>query len=100
MENLNILINKIESLLELEEKHPNLIDTPLLEYITKWITLSDNEKVDTLSILHMTLVDGQDCDQTGTQWEKEWLENGKVCLCPACNTARECISIIENIGTL
>jgi pyruvate-ferredoxin/flavodoxin oxidoreductase len=30
-------------------------------------------------------------DLTGTEWEKEWLENGKVCPCEACTLAREVI---------
>ena len=41
--------------------------------------------------------DGVDVDATGTQWEKEWLENGKVCTCEACNLARE---VIENADLL
>ncbi len=34
-------------------------------------------------------VDGLDVDLTGTEWEKEWLENGKVCTCEACALAKE-----------
>ena len=33
--------------------------------------------------------DGIDVDLTGTQWEAEWLANGKVCTCEACTLARE-----------
>ena len=33
--------------------------------------------------------DGIDVDLTGTQWEAEWLSNGKVCTCEACTLARE-----------
>ncbi|MBO4883699.1 MAG: 4Fe-4S dicluster domain-containing protein, partial [Clostridia bacterium] len=36
--------------------------------------------------------DGVDVDLTGTQWEKEWLENGKKCPCEACTLAREVIA--------
>jgi len=35
------------------------------------------------------LEDGIDVDLTGTQWEKEWLDNGKVCPCEACTYARD-----------
>jgi pyruvate-ferredoxin/flavodoxin oxidoreductase len=36
--------------------------------------------------------DGVDVDLAGTQWEKEWLENGKACPCEACTLAREVIA--------
>ena len=36
--------------------------------------------------------DGIDVDLTGTQWEAEWLANGKVCTCEACTLAREVIA--------
>ncbi len=35
--------------------------------------------------------DGVDVDLTGTEWEAEWLKNGKVCTCEACTLAREVI---------
>ncbi len=35
--------------------------------------------------------DGVDVDLTGTQWEAEWIQNGKVCVCDACALAREVI---------
>ncbi len=35
------------------------------------------------------LEDGIDVDLTGTQWEADWLANGKVCTCDACSLARE-----------
>jgi pyruvate-ferredoxin/flavodoxin oxidoreductase len=35
------------------------------------------------------LEEGLDVDLTGTQWEAEWLANGKVCVCEACHLARE-----------
>lgn len=35
------------------------------------------------------LEDGVDVDLTGTEWEKEWLENGKVCTCEACTLASD-----------
>jgi pyruvate-ferredoxin/flavodoxin oxidoreductase len=36
--------------------------------------------------------DGIDVDLTGTQWEREWLANNRVCTCDACNLAREVIA--------
>src|SRR5699024_10648572 len=33
--------------------------------------------------------EGIDVDLTGTQWEAEWLANGKKCPCEACTLARE-----------
>jgi pyruvate-ferredoxin/flavodoxin oxidoreductase len=41
--------------------------------------------------------DGIDIDLTGTEWEAEWLKNGKKCPCEACTLARE---IIENADLL
>ena len=41
--------------------------------------------------------DGIDVDLTGTQWEAEWIKNGKKCPCEACTLARE---IIENADLL
>ena len=38
------------------------------------------------------LEDGIDTDLTGTEWEKEWIENGKKCTCDACNLAREILA--------
>ncbi len=35
------------------------------------------------------LEDGIDVDLTGTEWEAEWVANGKVCTCDACDKARE-----------
>ena len=38
------------------------------------------------------LEDGIDVDLTGTQWEAEWLANGKVCTCEACSLARDILA--------
>ncbi len=35
--------------------------------------------------------DGVDVDLTGTEWEAEWLKNGKVCTCEACTLAYDVI---------
>ncbi len=36
--------------------------------------------------------DGIDVDLTGTDWEAEWIKNGKTCHCPACTAAREVLA--------
>jgi len=100
MENLKTLITDIEWLAEFEKKNPDFLYTPLYEYIVMWLVLNDDEKAAALPVLHTMLLEGQDCDHMGTPWEKEWLENGKTCLCPACTTARKCISIIEGMGAV
>ncbi len=41
--------------------------------------------------------DGVDVDLTGTEWEKEWLANGKVCPCEACTLAREVIKEADQL---
>ena len=41
--------------------------------------------------------EGVDVDLTGTEWEADWLKNGKVCTCEACALARE---VIENADLL
>ncbi len=41
--------------------------------------------------------DGVDVDLTGTEWEAEWLKNGKVCTCEACSLAQE---VIDNADLL
>ena len=43
-------------------------------------------------------MDGLDVDLTGTQWEAEWLADGKVFQCDACKVARECLADIEVAG--
>jgi hypothetical protein len=97
MEILPALITNIESLIALEKQHPDLLYTPLYEFIIKWLDFSADRKTAELKELHTILVDGQDCDHMGTPWEKEWLETGRVCKCPACEIARKCISLIDGL---
>jgi hypothetical protein len=91
------LIAGIRKLVDIEAAHPNLLSTPLLEYINMWLALDDAAKTEAVPTLLSALTDGQDCDFTGTQWEKEWLADGKVCHCIACVAARKCISDIRLI---
>lgn len=89
------LIADVQKLIGIENEHTGLLSRPLLSYIKEWCALEGKAKVATILILHTKLVDGQDCDFTGTQWEKEWLADGKVCQCIACVAARKCISDIK-----
>ena len=85
----------ILKLVEIEAAHPNLLSDPLLDYIKIWLPFNETEKTANIATLLSVLIDGQDCDFSGTQWEKEWLANGKVCHCIACIAARKCISDIS-----
>jgi len=89
------LIADILKLVEIETNHPNLVSDPLLDYIKIWLLFDKHEKTANIATLLSALIDGQDCDFTGTQWEKEWLADGKVCHCIACIAARKCISDIN-----
>jgi hypothetical protein len=89
------LIADVQKLMDIEAGHPNLVSTPLLEYIKDWLTHDDTAKTAAIPSLLSALIDGQDCDFSGTQWEKEWLADGRVCHCIACVAARKCISDIK-----
>lgn len=92
------LIANVQALLEVEKEHPNLIDSQLLGYLKEWLALEASAKAEAVPKLHKEIVDGLEVDLTGTEWEEEWLANGKVCLCDACIAARNCISDIELMG--
>jgi hypothetical protein len=85
----------VQKLIDIENEHTGLLSRPLLSYTKEWLALEGDAKVVAIPVLHTRLVDGQDCDFTGTQWEKEWLADGKVCHCVACVAARKCISDIK-----
>lgn len=89
------LVADVRKLINIESKHPNLVSTPLLEYIKTWLAFDETEKVLAIPTLLSRLIDGQNCDFMGTQWEKEWLADGKVCHCIACTAVRRCISDIK-----
>lgn len=92
------LISDVKVLADIEAKHPGLLSDPLLDYINNWLSYVENNNItDTLPELLSVLIDGQDCDFTGTQWERDWLMDGKVCHCLACDAARQCISDIKLI---
>lgn len=92
------LIIDVQKLADIENEYPGLLSRQLLAYIKEWLALEDDStKEATIAVLHTKLVDGQDCDFTGTQWEKEWLADGRVCHCIACITTRRCVSDIKRI---
>ena len=89
------LIADIQTLADIEAEHPNLLNDALFDYIKSWLPLDEAQKKVGIPALLTALIDGQDCDFTGTQWEKEWLSDGKICHCIACVSARKCISDIK-----
>ena len=64
-----------------------------------WLDSMDDGKKskETGKVLLEKCKEGIDVDLTGTQWEAEWLANGKKCPCEACTLARE---VIENADLL
>ncbi len=96
---LSKLIFDVQKLADIDIEHPGLLSKSLLRYIKKWLSLENNDaKTAKIPNLCTKLLDGQDCDFTGTKWEKEWLLDGKVCHCKACIAARKCISDIKCMG--
>jgi lactoylglutathione lyase len=93
------LVGGIKKLAELEIEHPGLVSRPLLQYLKEWLAIVTNRNMLASSLPHLrsALEDGLDVDFTGTQWETEWLADGKICKCKACALARDCIKIIDEI---
>ena len=91
------LTEGIQSLMDIETAHPGLLSRPLLAYLKEWLVLDDCAKATAIPVLYAKLVDGQDCDFTGTKWEAEWLASRKICQCKACIAARKCIANINCI---
>ena len=60
----------------------------------KWLDNMDNAEgsKETAKELVAAAKAGLDVDLTGTEWEKEWLANGKKCTCEACDAAREVVA--------
>ena len=85
----------VQKMLDVNKEHPGIISEPLFSIAANWLESDDDAKKAAIPSLLEALVDGQDCDLTGTPWEEDWLRDGKVCLCPACRTARRCVSDIR-----
>ena len=60
----------------------------------EWLdTMEDSAKNKDATTRYIAALEaGIDVDLTGTQWEKEWLENGKKCPCEACTLARQILA--------
>lgn len=95
---LDNLISNIQELVNLELTQSAYVSRPLLNYILQWVEFDINVKKSEIATLKAVLIAGLDVDFTGTQWETEWYDNGKVCNCRACDVARRCISDIENLA--
>lgn len=92
MDSLNLHIQELANLASTESAY---VSKPLLAYVLRWLDLDDNDKKAEISVLKSVLIDGLDVNFMGTQWETEWLANGKVCNCKACDVARKCLADIE-----
>ncbi len=97
-EYMDNLIFSIQELVNLAASKSAYVSKPLLDYISHWLTLNNNDKKAEINGLKTALMDGLDVNFIGTQWEAEWLANNKVCNCKACNVARKCIAEIEQMG--
>ncbi len=65
----------------------------------EWLAGMDNAEASKAAAekLLAACKNGVDVDLTGTEWEAEWLKNGKVCTCEACSLAYE---VIKNADQL
>jgi len=66
-------------------------DEALKSAAQNWLDTADDGAANAIATeaYVAALEDGLDVDLTGTEWEKEWIENGKVCKCEACVLAAE-----------
>ncbi|MDR0197089.1 MAG: pyruvate:ferredoxin (flavodoxin) oxidoreductase [Oscillospiraceae bacterium] len=89
------LIKKAKALIDVEHTY-----APLKAAAQKWLdTLKDGEANNIAAHEFIAaLKDGINVDLTGTQWEKEWLENGKKCVCDACSLSREILDGKQYLG--
>ncbi len=94
---MNSLILRILELANLASTESAYVSKPLLGYILRWLNLGDNAKKAEINVLKSALMDGLDVNFIGTQWEAEWLVNGKACICKACDVTRKCVGDIEQI---
>jgi len=89
------LIRKAKALTEIE-----YVYAPLKEAAQKWLdTLDDGDENNKAAHKFVSeLEEGLNVDLTGTEWEAEWLKNGKVCKCEACTLAREILQDKQYLG--
>ena len=86
---------KTEELLKLDYCY-----APLADAAGAWLESFDNsdENGKATKAYIAALEDGLDVDLTGTEWEKEWMENGRVCKCEACERAREILKLRDYLS--
>jgi pyruvate-ferredoxin/flavodoxin oxidoreductase len=70
-------------------------DAELKKAAEAWLNSQDDAdaSVAASAALVAACEEGLDIDLTGTEWEAEWLANGKKCVCEACSGAR---FVLEN----
>ena len=83
------LIEDVEKLIAVE-----YCDAPIKEAGAEWLANKDDSKGSRAAgeKLLAACKDGIDVDLTGTEWEADWIKNGKVCPCDACTLARAVIA--------
>jgi pyruvate-ferredoxin/flavodoxin oxidoreductase len=86
----NRLAGKVQQLIDVEYS-----TAAIKEAGKNWLdTMNDGQANQAASkALIAALEDGIDVDLTGTEWEKDWIANGKVCKCEACELAREILKL-------
>ncbi|MDR1564547.1 MAG: pyruvate:ferredoxin (flavodoxin) oxidoreductase [Oscillospiraceae bacterium] len=67
---------------------------PLKAAAKKWLDTfnSSTDNAQATKDFIAALEDGINVDLTGTQWEADWIKNGKKCNCEACTTARKLLA--------
>ncbi|MEG0769256.1 MAG: pyruvate:ferredoxin (flavodoxin) oxidoreductase, partial [Ruthenibacterium sp.] len=83
------LMNLTRELIALE-----YCDAPLKEAGQKWLDSVEDAAACAVATPAFVeaLKNGLDVDLTGTEFEAEWIKDGKVCQCEACKKAREILS--------
>jgi pyruvate-ferredoxin/flavodoxin oxidoreductase len=83
------LMEKTRQLLALDYTWPELKTAA-----QRWLDTLHDGKANALAadVYTAALERGIDVDLTGTEWEAEWIKNGRVCTCDACRLAKEILA--------
>ncbi|MDR1687489.1 MAG: pyruvate:ferredoxin (flavodoxin) oxidoreductase [Clostridiales bacterium] len=83
------LVQKVKKLIEIDFTYDGT-----KQAAQKWLdTLEDgNTNSAAAAELVASLEDSAYPDLTGTEWEADWIANGKLCGCPACTLGREILA--------